>query len=31
MSRRVATNLNLKRRGAPGSGLPGLYVLQEKQ
>jgi hypothetical protein len=24
MSRRVATNLNLKRRGAPGSGLPGL-------
>ena len=28
-SRRVATNLNLKRRGAPGSGLPGLDVRQE--
>jgi hypothetical protein len=26
LSRRVASNLNLKRRGAPGSGLPGLYV-----
>jgi hypothetical protein len=25
----VATNLNLKRRGAPGSGLPGLDVRQE--
>ena len=29
MSRRVATNLNLKRCGAPGSRLPGLYVVQE--
>ncbi len=29
MSRRVPPNLNLKRRGAPGSGLPGLYVLQK--
>ena len=28
MSRRVATNLNLKRRGAPGSGLPGLDVMR---
>jgi hypothetical protein len=28
-SRRVATNLNLNRRGAPGSGLPGLDVQQE--
>jgi hypothetical protein len=26
MSRRVAINLNLMRRDAPGSGLPGLYV-----
>ncbi len=26
MSRGVATNLNQKRRGAPGSGLPGLDV-----
>lgn len=26
LSRRVASNLNLKRRGAPGSGLPGLDV-----
>ena len=29
--RRVATILNLKRRGAPGSGLPGLDVLPKNE
>jgi hypothetical protein len=29
-SRRVATNLNLNRRGASGSGLPGLDVRQQE-